>query len=238
MFRMCLCFDLVSPSSSSLMSCWPNSDWTEVKVPPWISHSSKHKFTASVLPIKSVIRSFWCPGATSAIFITCQKLYVFIQQYKVKICSQFNGSKVLLDIGYTVNVLSVATSNYFYPLMFYLCLKLSINIQTISGTQSITGRDLTVTAVTQWVEVFSEHRKKVLSCTLVLLYEQRVILGHQGAEFYLACRQGSIFLARQVSKKKKKILFFSWRVNGSTKKYCCSVCCSKKLVTCCWSRAH
>lgn len=95
-----------------------------------------------------------------------------------------------LYVGCTVKVLSVTNSDYFYPLMVYFCLKLSINLQTISGTQSITGRDLTFKAVTQRVEVFSEYRKRqFLLCASGLLYERRVIRGHQGVEFYLASRQ-------------------------------------------------
>lgn len=156
----------------------------------------------SFLPIKSVIRSFWCPGATSAIFITCLKVYVFNNSLKLRFAVSWIVQMSCSFVGCTVNVLSVTTSDYFYPPMFYFCLKLSINVQTISGTQSITRRDLTFKAVvTQWVEVFSEHRKRVLSCTLDLLYERRVILGHQGVEFYLACRQGCFFLARKVKKK-------------------------------------
>lgn len=52
MFGMCLCFGFVSPSSSSLMSLWPESDWTEVELPLQISHSSKHKYQHEIFAHK------------------------------------------------------------------------------------------------------------------------------------------------------------------------------------------
>lgn len=170
-----------------------NSDWTEVKVPPWISHSCKHKFTVSFLTIKSVKRSFWCPGATSAIFITCLQQCVSNNSLKLRFAVSSMVQSSRLYIGYRLNVLSVTTSNYFRPLMFYLCLQLSINIQTISGTQSITGRDLTVTAVTQWVEVFSEHRKRVFIVHFSFAVRAEGHPGSPGGWVLLGVRAGEHF---------------------------------------------